>query len=337
MIANGKNDPTVVIRLGHLGDVVLTTGVLSHWHEQDGSRFVFITRKGNGPVLDGHPAVSEVIEMDTATLKTRAWFDESRRLAGQYRGCRLIDLHGTLRSRILSALWKGPVRRYPKLGLVRRMYDKTHAERFRAILEATNVPQRYAMALDTTAPAQSALLPRILLTDDERSAAEAFLDGLPKDRPLVALHPYATHPAKQWPRAAWEHLTAMLAGAGMAWFVVGRDDEPIFPDHPRDYTNRTNLRETCGLLARADLLITGDSGPMHLASGVGTPVVALFGPTAKVWGFQPAGPEDRVLEKPLDCRPCSLHGARTCVRGFECMLSITPDNVMRAVREMLPC
>ena len=123
----------------------------------------------------------------------------------------------------------------------------------------------------------------------------------------------------------------------MDWIVLGRDGTPLFTNHDRDLTNKTTLRETCSIMAKADLLLTGDSGPMHLACGVGTPVVALFGATAKAWGFYPAGPEDRVLELPLDCRPCSLHGAKTCVKGFECMISITPEKVMETILEMVPC
>lgn len=75
-----------------------------------------------------------------------------------------------------------------------------------------------------------------------------------------------------------------------------------------DFTNRTDLRQLIALLAQADALVTGDSGPMHLASGVSTPVVALFGPTCREWGFFPTGENDRVLQAPLACRPCSLHG-----------------------------
>ena len=72
---------------------------------------------------------------------------------------------------------------------------------------------------------------------------------------------------------------------------------------------------------------------MHLAGAVGTPVLALFGPTTEEWGFFPAGPRDRVLESQLDCRPCTLHGKKHCDRNHACMQSITPEQVMRALDE----
>jgi len=333
----GKTNPKVVFRLSHLGDVALTTGVLSYWHESNDDTFIFITRTGNASLLDNHPAIKDVVALEDDVLKGAAWLKEIGRLAGEYKGHTLLDLHSTLRSRLLSLCWKGPVRRYPKFGLTRRLYDKTHAERYRTILETSNVPQRYAMVTGTKPPRAEKLLPRIYLSDGERAGADTMLSGLSNGKPLIALHPYATHPAKTWPREHWQILTGLLTAAGMDWFVVGRSGKPLFANHDRDLTNRTNLRETCALMAKADMLITGDSGPMHLACGVDTPVVAFFGPTSKSWGFYPAGPDDRVLELPLDCRPCSLHGAKTCTKGFECMLAITPEDVMKTVHDIIPC
>ena len=141
----GKTDPKVVFRLGHMGDVALTTGPLSYWHEKNGDTFIFITRSANAPLLDRHPAIKEIIALDDDMLKGAVWLKEAGQLARELKGYTLLDLHVTLRSRILSLRWKGPVHRYPKFGLTRRLYDKTRAERYRKMLEPTNVPQRYAM------------------------------------------------------------------------------------------------------------------------------------------------------------------------------------------------
>lgn len=335
MNPSAAEHPAVVFRLGHMGDVALATGVLSHWFERTGQTFVFATREANLPLLANHPAVAGTIGLSKADLTDAGWLRRTGELARQYAGGTLIDLHGTLRSRILALRWKGPVRRYPKFGLARRLFERTRSDRFRAKLEALNVPQRYALALDPAAPDREAVLPRVYLTEDETRAAERRLSPISCEGPRVALHPYATHPAKQWPAENWIRLAALLDAEDINWFVVGRSVAPLTSGHERDLTNQTDLRATCGLLARADLLVTGDSGPMHLACGVGTPVVALFGPTAKAWGFYPAGPKDVVLERDLPCRPCSLHGAGKCTHGFECMTETTPETVLDAVRASL--
>jgi len=331
----GAKQPKIVFRLSHMGDVALTTGVLAHWHARHGDTFIYVTRTGNAPLLENHPAVVKVITLENDELKGKTWLTKARQLAAEYADHTLVDLHGTLRSRILSFFWRGKVLRYPKFGLERRLYDRTHAERFRKVLEATNVPQRYAMAYGEKPPQPVDLVPRIFLTEFECDDAKFRLQHMTGDKPLVALHPYATHPAKQWPREHWLTLTGLLASSGMDWIVVGRDKEPLIPNHECDLTNKTDLRETCALVEQADILVTADSGPMHLAGGVDTPVLALFGPTAKVWGFYPAGRNDRVLEKAVNCRPCSLHGGKTCVKGFECLAGMSPNEVITNVSEIL--
>jgi len=325
----------VAIRLGHMGDVALTTGVLSHWHAKHGTTFTFITKEGNVPLFENHPAVSEVIGLSDDMLKTKAWFAKCGELATHYVNHPLLDLHGTLRSRILSARWKGSVHRYPKFGATRRLFDRTGWDYFRKKLETTTVPQRYTMTLDDTPPPAAEIVPHIYLSDNEKATAAVLLSPITTGKPLVALHPYATHQAKEWPRDHWLKLIAMLEENDMDWFVIGRSDAQLLAENANDLTNSTNLRETCALLDRADLLITGDSGPMHLACGVNTPVAAMFGPTVKSWGFFPAGPKDRVIETPLPCRPCSLHGAKACDRGFECMTGITPEMMMDAAKSMM--
>ena len=335
MNATERKPPSVVFRLGHMGDVALTTGVLKHWHDLSGETFVFVTRDGNLPLLENHPAVTRAIGLSDADIRDGGWVRKSGELARLFSGHTLLDLHGTLRSRLLSLRWKGPVRRYPKYSLARRLFERSHSKFLQTKLEAVNVPQRYALTLDQTPPPPTAVVPRIFLTDRERATAAVLLDPIQSKPPLIGLHPYATNPAKQWPSAHWLTLIDLLESAGYNWFVMGMNDAPLKSGDKRDLTNETDLRTTCALLDRADLLVTGDSGPMHLAGGVDTPVVAIFGPTARAWGFYPAGPQDVVLEKDLDCRPCSLHGAKACTRGFECMISTRPETVLKGIRSIL--
>lgn len=356
----------LVVRLSALGDVVLTTGVLLWLHRTRGWRFVVLTRPQWAPVFRNHPAVDRVAPVDPRDLRPAALPGLVRNLAATLPGAGLLDLHGTLRSRLLGALWPGTVRRYPKFSLERRLFLRSGGRLFRERLRASNVTQRYTLATEDAPPPRSALLPRILLDDAERQRGLALLREaglLPGDdsappRPLVALHPYSTHPDKAWLPEAWQELAGRLSAAGYAWIVVGRsggatggigggtgdgEGRPLSGlavqlrsagGWAADFTDRTDLRETCALLAAAAVLVTGDSGPMHLAAGVDTPVVALFGPTTREWGFYPEGPRDVVLETGDACRPCSLHGSRRCAHSGRCMTGITPDAVFAAVRRV---
>ncbi|HEX9894642.1 MAG TPA: glycosyltransferase family 9 protein, partial [Gemmatimonadales bacterium] len=92
------------------------------------------------------------------------------------------------------------------------------------------------------------------------------------------------------------------------------------------------LRASAALIERATVLVTNDSAPLHLAGAVGTPVVALFGPTVPAFGFGPTGAADRVVEvSGLACRPCSTHGPMVCPLGHHrCMIDLPVRSVLAA-------
>jgi heptosyltransferase-2 len=97
-----------------------------------------------------------------------------------------------------------------------------------------------------------------------------------------------------------------------------------------------SLQETGACLARAKVLISGDTGVMHMAAGVGTPVVALFGPTVELFGFFPYTRRAEVLELDLDCRPCSAMGTERCPLGHHrCLEEIFPEQVAAAVQRLV--
>ena len=321
-------DRWAVFRASALGDVTLITGVLSWWHQTRDARFTVITRSSLAPILAGHPAVDEIIGITQAEINGHDWWRKSRSIVHDCTGMGLIDLHRSLRSLALTLRWDGPVRHYPKFGITRRLYNRMPLDFLERRLGALNVPQRYALALDSTPPPASELRPVIHLSADELAGAKQHLGHVGLTRPFVALHPFATHPDKAWPMGYWLSLIPLIERQGLDWVIVGKNPDHLQAlDDPRNLTGRTALRETCAILSQARALVTADSGPMHLATAVGTPVVALFGPTSKVWGFYPSGEHDTVLERALGCRPCSLHGSTRCRNGRECLTGIEPEEV----------
>lgn len=338
---SGLPEKWLLFRLSSLGDVALATGPMRYWQEKYGWSFTVLTKPAFAPLFENNPAVHAVITPAKEDLHLPAMAGYFRTLASLHKGEGLLDLHGTVRSRLLAMFWKGPVRRYPKHSILRRSYVLHKSPKASQALLEHNVTQRYAMAVEDTPPPASSLLPVVYLTDEEKSAAKNRLSRInssasfiPRlDKP-VALHPYATHFRKAWPAEHWVRLTRELDRHGISWFIVGQG-EALFSGDPRDLTGQTSLRELCAFLASSRILITGDSGPMHLAAAAGTPVLALFGPTTKEWGFFPAGRHDQVIELDLPCRPCSLHGANRCRREGECMKKITPETVVNRLLSML--
>jgi heptosyltransferase-2 len=100
----------------------------------------------------------------------------------------------------------------------------------------------------------------------------------------------------------------------------------------------TNLSipQAATLMAQADVVVSNDSGLMHLAAGLNTPLVALFGPTVAEFGFYPFRTQAIVHDHILKCRPCSAHGGSECPqRHFRCMKDTLPDNVFQSVISLL--
>jgi heptosyltransferase-2 len=166
----------------------------------------------------------------------------------------------------------------------------------------------------------------------------------PQDK-LVGLHPGSIWPTKRWPAERYALLTARLVKeAGARVILIGaREDQELSCRiaaqscvETFDWTGKTTLSELMQLMRRLSLMVTNDSGPMHIAAASGVPTLAIFGPTTRELGFFPHGPGHRVLEKNLACRPCGLHGGRLCPEGhFLCMGLITVEEVFRNAREMI--
>jgi heptosyltransferase-2 len=99
---------------------------------------------------------------------------------------------------------------------------------------------------------------------------------------------------------------------------------------------KLTLRQSAALIARAGVLVTNDSAPLHVATAMGTPIVAVFGPTLPEFGFGPIKAGDVALGiAGLDCRPCSRHGPLRCPLGHHrCMRDLGPEVVAAATEEI---
>ena len=153
------------------------------------------------------------------------------------------------------------------------------------------------LALAERRRAERAAGPACELTAEDRAAADAWLASAGVGAGFVALAPGSIWGTKRWPDIA--ELAAALDTAGRGGGRPGRRGAGRRGRRPRRRAGRTarrarsSLRASAALIARAAVLVTNDSAPLHLATAVGTPVVALFGPTVPAFGFGPRGAGDR--------------------------------------------
>lgn len=160
-------------------------------------------------------------------------------------------------------------------------------------------------------------------------------------RPFLTIFPGASTPEKQWGGDRFRELTSILAARGMAVVVVGGEDtraaaqEVCAGNRALDLVGKSSLAVTAALIAKGRALVSGDSGLLHIAAGLGTPTVSLFGPSdPRKWG--PQGEHHLVLGSGLPCAPCSLFGTvSSCPIKANCLSQITVAEVVAAVAKLL--
>lgn len=301
------------------------------------------------PDVDVHvltkPTFREIFAQDPGVSRVLDWNPQDGvaalgRLVRSGGYDRIVDLHGNLRSRVLGLLAPGvPTTRYRKGAWRRRLAVALHRP---VLLDATHVVDRYLRALAPLGVSDRRRLPRVVPGETARARAADLLrsSGWNGKEPLLALAPGARWATKAWPEAHWAWLAATLADGGHGWPVVvgGAGDAALGgrilgSGKGANMAGRTSILETAAVLEACRVLVTNDSAPLHLATAVGTRVVALFGPTVAGFGFYPLGPGDSLVEAPLPCRPCSLHGTARCrLRHHQCLGDLTPDRVFAVVQ-----
>ena len=164
--------------------------------------------------------------------------------------------------------------------------------------------------------------------------------GLERDsRPIVALAPGAVGPSKRWPAAAYAVLSRQLLAAGFAvWIVGGPSEKPLADEivgdtEARDLTGH-DLREAILALVSASLMLSNDSGLLHIAAALGTPTIGIFGPTSP-WHWAPLNPLQATVEltSKLSCQPCHKPVCR--LGHHRCMREISPEQVIEAIHRAI--
>ena len=324
----------LVLRYSALGDVVLATSVLEPLRARfPGAELAWVTDPLYAPLLQGLPALAEVHALDRGVPGALAAL--RRRLHGRFDVA--IDLQHKVRSAVLAHAAAPQVvtfrRRTPGRALlalvgvdpplVRAHATELYAEALRP-LGVTGGPGPTRVHLSAAARA---------LADDALGAARG---------PLVAIAPGARWATKRWPTERFAAVADALArdGAGIV-LAGGPGDRDAFAElrgHLRAPVaadlSPLPIEALAAALARVQLLVACDSGPVHLAGAVGTPVVALYGPTSPVrWGPAPPG---RALSLGLACAPCSNHGGEFCPEGHHrCLGDLGVEPVAAAARELL--
>ncbi len=235
----------------------------------------------------------------------------------------VFDLQGKLSTIALRNLINAPIT---------RIYQKrTIGEQFMALrrqyplrfYDQRPVWQKYAetCGVEITTPDPSLVLTGQYLLECEKVAEAA---GLQK-KGYILIHPEASKPGKELPQAILEHLQKF---SPLPTALIGTAKSTLRVSEPHiDLRNRFELYHLPGIIRNAAAVISSDSGPMHLARSVDTPLAAIFMQTCPSLGFAPIpGNNVLVLSKNLPCKPCSLHGQNdSCPEGHFSCRDLNPE------------
>ncbi|WP_373069878.1 glycosyltransferase family 9 protein [Gemmatimonas sp.] len=338
---------SAVLQTSFLGDMILTTPLIARL-ACDGEVHVVAT-PANAGVLANHPAVSSVIVYDKrgadagvgglrhvaaclrATGATIAYMTQ-----GSWRTAALARLAG-----MRSVGFDRSAGRWLYSRRVAYRKDWHHAQRLWALAS-------HSRGAESAMVEQ--LRPSLYPGAEDYARTSALLDeaGVDAGEPLLALAPGSVWATKRWPSydALAGELVArlpdfrivVLGAAGDAPLAVAISEAVRHRGGPPviDATGRLSLLGSAALLSRCAALVTNDSAPLHLASAMNTPTLALFGPTVPAMGFGPLADRRATLGMDaLTCRPCSAHGGQACPLGhWRCMRELSARAVGAAVTRM---
>jgi heptosyltransferase I len=344
----------LIVKLSAIGDVIHTLPALNALRQQyPQGHITWLVEEAAADLVIGHRALDRVIVSGRKRwireLKgpgRRQALIEIRRFWRELRDIRydiIIDFQGLLKSGVLVWLARGKRR----IGFDRGMQHQEHSylflnERIPPVDMEVHALTRGLMLLGAIGVNTRCVVYDVPMSAGDHRQAASLLKrhGIDGARPLAAVNPVALWETKLWMNDRFAALADRLIGdMGVdVVFTGGPADRPVvdailarMTTPAVNLAGKTSLKTLAALYRRAAFLVSTDTGPMHLAAAVGTPVVALFGPTAP-WRTGPFGEGHRVVRTAPSCSPCFKR--RCDERRCCCMRGISVEMVLEAVRQL---
>jgi len=321
----------LIIRFSSIGDIVLTTPVIRCLKEQvEGAEVHYFTKKAFLPVLAGNPYIDQIHVLDNSLSEI---IKQLKQINFDY----VIDLHHNLRTTIVKT----------RLNILAFSFNKLNIEKWLLVnmrinrLPNVHIVDRY---LETT---------KVFDINNDGKGLDYFID--PKDEiginDLPATHQNgyagfvigAKHSTKRLPRTKIVSIVQKLKlpvimMGGKEDFEDGEFIQQQVGELCYNACGKYNLGQSASLVKKANVVITHDTGLMHIASAFHKKIISIWGNTIPEFGMYPYLPhsDSQIIEvKGLKCRPCSKIGYKACPKGhFKCMNEINEEKVVALAKEM---
>jgi len=321
-----KKENILLFSLSNLGDIILTTPVFSRLTEEFPEAVFDIVSGENGrEIFAGHPSVRRVVTMSGhRTIHGRIEFLKTLR-------GRKYDMVVDLKNTLMPFFVRCPVE-YKVRSLLNMFTPKRNAihkkDEHLAKLTGFGIETRDARFIAPVSSADTAYVDSML----------GDIDG----KKIVVISPGSKSHLKRWDCSKYAGVSDILiADHGCVVALIGNPDDKDVIDCFRrlikypvvNMMNKTSISQLFALIKKADMVITNDSAPLHVASAVNTPVLAIFGPTDER-KYGPLSAKNSVLKPDKNCRPCEK---ALCSEGPDegCIGEISAEEVLKAAKELL--
>lgn len=343
----------LIVKLSAIGDVIHTLPALNAIRQKyPDAHIAWLVEEAAADIVEGHPALNRVLVSKRKRWVKGLWgkscWNNIKEVFYFIKELRdtsydlIFDFQALLKSGILICLAKGK----RKIGFDKGMEHMEHSylflnERIPPVDMDNHALLRGMMLLDALDIPASEIEYKLPVSEQDRNMADNLLrqHGVKDVKLLVVINPVAKWETKLWSEVKFAELSDTLISQYdvQIVFTGGPEDRKAIADimilmkcKATNLAGETDLKTLAALYEKTDLLISTDTGPMHLAAAAGTPVVALFGPTAP-WRTGPFGDGHRVVRAGLECSPCFKRRCKTT----ECMKLISVEKVLEEAAKVI--
>jgi ADP-heptose:LPS heptosyltransferase len=336
----------LVIRLSAMGDVAMAVPILKKLSDEGNVRITMLTRKAFVPLF----ATMENVSVFSPDLDRR-----HKGFIGIYRLFRdlkkltkwdvVVDLHDVLRTKLLRTLFRFSGIKVAIINKNRKLKKQLTRQKNKVFAQIPPVQDEYANTFRKAGfPVE--VLPCQLYSHNENLPEELHKITGTKTGVWIGIAPFARHTAKTYPIEQMEKIVAHFsAKSNVRIFLFGGgkaemeqlEKWSLHCPNVISLAGKLFFENELRIMAHLDCMVSMDSGNMHLANLVNTPVVSIWGATHPFAGFLSKGNKNnKIIQLPLDCRPCSVYGNKPCYKGTnECMTGITPEMVIAPIEQIL--
>ncbi len=330
----------LIIRLSSIGDVLLATPFIRQTRISFPDAAIdFVVKKKFIDLIKYNPHLHKIYSIDENEGISGLWRLRKKLLKNEYDY--IFDLHNNIRSRILTFNANSQVFRIKKDKLKRALLVYLKINTYKTVLP---IPERYLKVGEKAGVKDDLNGLEIFWKNHIEEGLLSIFDRGFLQKGYVVIAPGAGFKTKQWLPNYFKDLIKKLVSAKNINIILlgGQKEAKSFEalrisDKVFNLAGELSLLETAIVISKAKFLVSNDSGLMHLATAVNTPVLAIFGSTVKELGFFPFRSEHKICENEnLWCRPCSHIGRNFCpLFHFKCMKDIKPQAVFNQLESWM--